>query len=99
MRPYDDFAWFYTRYWVDEFHSLAFPVLERIWTPRLREGAHVLDVCCGTGYLAALLGGRGFRVTGIDASEAMIGYARENAPGGTFQVADAAAFRLPAKFD
>ena len=30
---YDDFAWFYNRYWNEEFHSLAFPVLERIWLP------------------------------------------------------------------
>jgi SAM-dependent methyltransferase len=36
----------------------------------------LLDVCCGTGLLAAELTERGYRVTGIDASEAMLGRAR-----------------------
>ena len=35
MALYDDFAWFYNRYWNEEFHSLAFPILERIWLPRV----------------------------------------------------------------
>lgn len=36
----------------------------------------VLDVCCGTGLLAAELAGRGYRVTGVDASRAMLDRAR-----------------------
>ena len=60
MAAYDDFAWFYNRYWNEEFHSLAFPILERIWLPRLPPAARVLDVCCGTGYLAGLLCARGY---------------------------------------
>lgn len=41
------------------------------------DGVHdVLDVCCGTGLLAAELVDRGYRVTGIDASEAMLARAR-----------------------
>src|ERR1035441_4263808 len=75
---YDDFAWFYNRYWNEEFHALAFPILERIWLPRLPRKGRVLDVCCGTGYLAALLTARGYRVTGIDASAEMIAHARQN---------------------
>ena len=77
---YDDFAWFYNRYWNEEFHSLAFPILERIWLPRLPRKGRILDVCCGTGYLAGLLTARGYRVTGIDASAEMIAHARENVP-------------------
>jgi len=96
---YDDFAWFYNRYWNEEFHSLAFPVLERIWLPRLRAGARLLDVRCGTGYLAGLLTERGFTVTGIDASSAMIAHARENVPEAEFHVADASDFKVPGKFD
>lgn len=99
MACYDDFAWFYNRYWNEEFHSLAFPILERIWLPRLPEGARVLDLCCGTGYLAGLLVGRGCRVTGVDASESMIGYARENVPEAEFVVADVACARLGGPFD
>ncbi len=92
---YDDFAWFYDRYWNEEFHSVAFPILERIWLARVLPGAKILDVCCGTGRLACLLSTRGYRVTGIDASAAMIRHARENAPAAEFQVGDARQFRLP----
>ena len=55
MASYDDFAWFYNRYWNEDFHGLAFPILERIWLPYVPQGARILDVCCGTGYLAKLL--------------------------------------------
>ena len=37
----------------------------------------VLDLCCGTGLLAAELIARGYRVVGVDASEAMLARARE----------------------
>jgi SAM-dependent methyltransferase len=96
---YDDFAWFYNRYWNEEFHSLAFPILERIWLPRLVRKGRILDVCCGTGYLAGLLTGRGYRVTGIDASAAMIAHARENVPAAAFHVSSASEFRVAGKFD
>ncbi len=96
---YDDFAWFYNRYWNEEFHSLAFPLLERIWLPRLPRKGRILDVCCGTGYLAGLLTARGYRVTGIDASAQMIAYARKNVPTAAFQIADASQFRVLGKFD
>ena len=38
--------------------------------------ADVLDAGCGTGLLAAELAARGYRVTGVDASEAMLARAR-----------------------
>src|SRR6266852_3559877 len=76
MAVYDDFAWFYHRYWNEEFHSAALPILERIWLPRIPTRAHILDVCCGSGYLAGLLVDRGYRVTGFDLSPAMIDLAR-----------------------
>jgi SAM-dependent methyltransferase len=99
MAPYDDFAWFYNRYWSEEFHDLAFPILERIWLAGLPPGARVLDVGCGAGHLASLLTARGYGVTGIDVSSAMIRHARENAPEAEFHVCDAAQFRVPAEFD
>jgi len=99
MACYDEFAWFYNRYWNEEFHSLAFPILERIWLLRVPDGGRVLDVCCGTGYLAALLAARGYRVKGIDASPEMVKYARENAPTADFHVAQAWSFEVPAGFD
>ena len=99
MAVYDDFAWFYHRYWNQEFHSAAFPILERILLPRLPARARLLDVCCGTGYLAGLLTERGYGVTGFDASPAMIDLARAHAPAARFEVADAARFRTRARFD
>lgn len=99
MASYDDFAWFYDRYWNEEFHSLAFPILERIWLPHVPEGGRVLDVCCGTGYLAGMLVERGFRVTGIDASAEMIGHAQRNVAGAEFVVGDAGETRAPGEFD
>jgi SAM-dependent methyltransferase len=99
MAAYDDFAWFYSRYWNEEFHSLAFPILERIWLPRFEPPARVLDVCCGTGHLAGLLTARGYRVTGIDASAPMIDYARSHVPEAEFFHSDAAAFHTRTRFD
>ena len=75
--PYDDFAWFYDRYWNEEFHDVAFPILDRIWLPRLSPGARILDLCCGAGFLARLLTERAFAVTGIDLSSSMLEKARE----------------------
>jgi SAM-dependent methyltransferase len=99
MASYDDFAWFYDRYWNEEFHSLAFPILERIWLPRLPQHGRILDVCCGTGYLAGLLAGRGFQVAGIDASPEMVAHARHNVPGAEFQVGDVAEVSAAGEFD
>jgi len=99
VAAYDDFAWFYQRYWNEEFHNLAFPILQRIWLERLPARAHILDVCCGTGYLAALLGERGYRVAGFDASPEMVRYAREKAPAADIQVGEAANFRATGQFD
>ncbi len=96
---YDDFAWFYNRYWNEEFHGLAFPILERIWLPRVLRHGRILDVCCGTGHLAGLLTARGYRVTGIDASAEMIALARQNVPTAAFHVADASEFKVLGKFD
>jgi SAM-dependent methyltransferase len=41
------------------------------------DGHRVLDAGCGAGWYAAQLAARGARVTGIDASAAMIAYARD----------------------
>jgi SAM-dependent methyltransferase len=99
MAAYDDFAWFYDRYWAATFHRAAFPILERIWLPRVPAGAHILDVCCGNGHLAGLLAERGYRVTGVDQSAAMIDFARARVPAAEFHAADAAEFRPRGRFD
>ena len=54
-----------------------------------------LDVGCGTGFLALLLGELGHRAVGVDLSEAMLAHARRKAKGSgfavTFDVGDAEA--------
>lgn len=63
----------------------------------------VLDVCCGTGQLAAYLLAQGYQVIGIDASEGMLRHATANniacvqTGQARFVQADAASFTLDAR--
>lgn len=94
---YDPFAWVYNKEWGE--HTLKFcPMLEAVVLPKLPPEAHMLDLCCGTGRLAHWLTERGYHVTGIDGSEAMLNFARENAPEAEFITADAREFTLPPAF-
>jgi SAM-dependent methyltransferase len=58
--------------------------------PYIADGARVLDIGCGNGRVAALLGRqrRGVTYIGVDASEEMISSARHRAQGAEFLVAD-----------
>jgi len=96
---YDPFAVVYNRHWGNEFTPRVFPILEHLVLRRLRAGARILDLCCGTGQLAGTLTGLGYRVTGLDGSSEMLRFARENAPGARFIQADARSFSLPQKCD
>ncbi|MFJ3876161.1 class I SAM-dependent DNA methyltransferase [Streptomyces sp. NPDC090077] len=49
-------------------------------------GGAVADLGCGTGRVAAYLGGRGVRVFGVDLSPAMVAVARRSHPGLRFEV-------------
>ncbi|MBG1243492.1 class I SAM-dependent DNA methyltransferase [Nostoc sp. NZL] len=73
--------------------------LEKLLLPHLSPGAHILDLCCGTGQLAQQLNLKGYKVTGIDISEGMLDYAQKNAPDVEFIQDDARFFELPAIFD
>lgn len=101
MSAYDRIAWYYNRYWAsgpNSFVMRALPILDKLLFAALPRGAHVLDLCCGNGQLAAELTKRGLHVTGIDASAALLAYARENAPEAEFLQADARAFNLPPNY-
>lgn len=96
---YDPFAWFYDEHWCRGVTGDFLRALERLLLPRLGARARLLDLCCGTGRVAAELTARGLSVTGLDISEEMLSYARRNAPAAEFVAADARAFALPPHFD
>ena len=79
MRPveaYSRLAGVYDEIVVDPCHGRWARFLDELW----ERGVHaVLDLCCGTGLLAAELAGLGYRVTGVDASEPMLELARARA--------------------
>lgn len=96
---YDAFAWFFDKYWSREIPEQMMTAIEQVLLPRLPEGARLLDLCCGTGQLAAALAHRGYALTGVDNSEQMLRYARRNAPAVEFFKADARSFKLPNSYD
>lgn len=75
------------------------PVLERLLLSRVKKGASILDVCCGTGQFTARIREHGYRVAAIDSSGEMIRHARRNAPGVDFTLADVRNFALGRTFD
>ena len=59
-----------------------------------------LDVGCGTGgRIFAELSGAGFSVTGLDVSEAMLGYARRRHPGARFVLGDICEWQPEERYD
>jgi SAM-dependent methyltransferase len=95
---YDDLAWLYNKYWAQP-QQLLWSPLESLVLNDIPTAGHILDLCCGTGQLAADLTSRGFRVTGVDGSSEMLRFARENAPEAEFVLSDARSFELPPTFD
>ncbi len=98
FHDYDAFAWLYNKEW-GAFADNIFPALSLIAGEKLFDRANILDLCCGTGQLAKVLAGKGYKVTGIDGSAEMLRYAKENAPCARFILKDARAFKLPPKYD
>ena len=94
---YDPFARAYDRHW-GFFATKAYPILEHLVLENLPPGCPVLDLCCGTGQLAAELSRQGYRTTGLDGSEGMIEIAKKNAPDADFVVQDARDIALPGRF-
>ena len=60
-------------------------ILERI---TVRGDTRVLDVGCGAGRFCRIAADRGARVSGLDATPALVEIARERIPDGDFQVGD-----------
>ena len=95
---YDLFAWVYNKHWA-EISLQWYPLIKKLVLENIPQGSKILDLCCGTGNFAHLLYEKGYRITGIDGSEEMITYARENAPEAELIVNDARSFSLPPVFN
>lgn len=95
---YDSFAFAYNLYWgpasVNWLRWLSVLAI-----PRLKRGARVLDLCCGTGLLSAELSRRGLLMVGLDGSRAMLRYARGHAAEVPLLQADVRSFGMRTNFD
>lgn len=79
---YDKIALLYHKRRIDRFWTVANDI--EALTRRLGRGSSILDVGCGSGYIASILEDKGFRVTGIDVSARMLELAKVNAPRSNF---------------
>jgi len=81
MQAYGDlFAKVYNRKWQDYANRISPHIFEFYEaTATGKEHKTLLDVCCGTGQLSVYFLERGYNVIGLDISEGMLAYARENA--------------------
>jgi SAM-dependent methyltransferase len=97
---YDDIADMYHSLWANWYLPAALPALEKLFFSQLSAGSRVLDLCCGSGHVTRELVDRGYAVTGVDASAALIAIARRELPQVDFRVQDARALvRLSGRFD
>ncbi|MDE3001590.1 MAG: class I SAM-dependent methyltransferase [Gemmatimonadota bacterium] len=94
---YDPIAGIYNRHW-GYFADRIYAVLDLLVLRDAPPGSAVLDLCCGTGQLAAVLSEKGYAVTGVDGSEGMIEIARRNAPNVEFLVQDARQLSLDQRY-
>lgn len=78
---YSKFASYYDFLGWDDFSRQAFRRLKKTLTVVPSPVETVLDLACGTGDLAVLLAGEGYRVTGVDLSELMLKQARRKRGG------------------
>lgn len=81
MQAYSaSFARLYNLRWAGFAQQFA-PLIQALYesTPLGQTNRSLLDLCCGTGQLAVHFLEAGYRVVGLDASEPMLAYARENA--------------------
>ena len=77
VEAYSQLAGVYDEIVIDPCHDRLASFLHELWSVDAGGVRSVLDLCCGTGLLAGELIGRGYRVVGVDASEAMLAVARK----------------------
>ena len=77
VEAYSRLAGVYDEIVIDPCHDRWASYLHELWSTDPQGVRSVLDLCCGTGLLAGELIARGYRVTGVDAADAMLARARE----------------------
>ena len=77
VEAYPRLAGVYDEIVVDPCHDRWASFLHELWSSDPESVGSVLDLGCGTGLLAEELTARGYRVVGVDASDAMLALARE----------------------
>ena len=77
VEAYSQLAGVYDEIVIDPCHARWASFLHELWSVDPAGVRSVLDLCCGTGLLAGELSARGYRVVGVDASDAMLAVARE----------------------
>jgi len=94
---YRGFAKHYDLYQWDWFAHSSGSALIGLLDERGLKGGRLLDAGCGTGTLSIALAAHGYRVTGIDLSEAMLEAARRKDKAGSvrWRTADITRFDLP----
>ncbi|MEU3961762.1 class I SAM-dependent methyltransferase [Streptomyces buecherae] len=101
----DDDFWteFYDFLFSDQRFTQAEDLLDTSPLLNLPAGARVLDLCCGPGVFTVPLARRGYAVTGVDRSPAMLERARalsvERSAPATYVEADVRAYAQPGAFD
>lgn len=67
-------------------HGYLVPTLLELLRVRVPSGSRVFELGCGSGYVASVMAGAGYAVTGIDAAESGIAQARRAYAGIRFEV-------------
>lgn len=84
------------RDWAELQEPMSRPLWEAMLdAANLRAGTRLLDAGCGAGGACALAAARGARVSGFDASEALLAIARQRVPAGDFRSGDLEALPYP----
>jgi trans-aconitate methyltransferase len=84
----------------DQKHAFVYQFGENVLEVlNAKQGEHILDIGCGTGYLTQQIHNAGAIVKGTDYSANMIAQAKESYPGVNFEVADAGNFDEAGKYD
>ncbi len=96
---YDGFAKIYNSHWGPSYGAKAIPLLKKLLLDGIPKSAKILDLCCGSGHITRELLDEGYAVTGIDGSGNLLEYAKQNAPGVRFILADVRHFQLDDMFD